>query len=1034
MPYPELQVLSTYLIPSCQQSMTKLAMNRLLQLILLSLLIPVIGTGQTFAEWMNAADAAYAKKDYYSAYRYYDVALKYDTARIDLWYQLGESAREFTAYSTAMNAYRKVAASTERDSFPLLSFRQAQVLQKQGHFSAAASLYKDFVDSDPSDVDPAFLDQAERERINAEWASDVVTRPDETTVMHVPGDVNSANNDFAPYYKDNVLYFSSLRYNIRRDSVLPRRSIAKILTQDPGQEKVKELPKQINQEGRIAAHTTFTPDGQTVYYTLCDYQGGTPEFRCDIYSSSVFPDGRWGSPQRLPINDAEGTNTHPSIGVDATNEKTYLYFSSDRQGGQGGMDIYRTELLPENQYGSVEKLFDINTAGNDVTPFFYEPTQVLYFSTDGRLSMGGYDIYRASWNGRGWDRPTHMGTPVNSSYNDLYYARFPDRERALFASNRPDSLAIFWDDGEEACCNDLYTVGITDEIKLLALTYHAIELTELPGTTVALYELSPGGRRLVDSVYNPSAHDFEFTVLPGKQYELVATKPGFTVDRDTVDLSDPDSYAGKEIERKLYLSPDLELDVFTFNQIDSTALAGATVYLYEFDPDGELILVDSILNLSANDSHFKLRRGKQYQIFAKKEGFKPAMTFVDTNDPELANETRIRRDLYLEPGLFLEVYTFRLLDNLPLTGATVYLYEYTDEEGEKLIASSDNATGNQFGFVVQKGKQYVITGRREGYGPDVTSLDLSGPDVPDSGTYRKDLYLGQLLEIFTYDAITELALPGAEVKLIDPETGEVVAEKINPEGNDFRFSINLDKSYELQVSRKGYKPVSDIISFSQADLEAGGGKITFDVYLEPYEDPRTMLPLYLYFDNDHPDPGSRSPTTDKEYVSTNVEYYKQRQNFIQSFTSNMELEEAFRTRRRFNDFFNLEVRGGRYDLEEFAKRLLVYLEAGNTFEMELKGFASPRAGTAYNNILSQRRIDAVLNFFEGYKDGQLWAYYKSGKLSYDTEPLGETQADPRVTDKLDDPKNSIFNLFASLERRVEVRAATGDEEQENDDD
>ena len=1011
--------------------MIKLKMKRFLYPLLCMLLFPLVSNGQTLEEWTEAADAAYAKGDYYSAFRYYDVALKYDTSRMDLWYQLGESAREFTAYRTATEAYQRVVASNFRDSFPLLPFRQAQVLQKRGFYSAAASLYKSFVDEDPDNVDPQYFEQAERERINAEWAANVVDRKDDTVVSHIPGDVNSPHSDFAPFYKDNTLYFSSLRYTIRRDSVRPRRSLAKILTKEPTSEEVETLPKQINQDGRLAAHTTFAPDGQTVYYTLCDYVDGSANFRCEIYCSSIMEDGRWATPQRLPINDAKGTNTHPSIGTDEATGVSYLYFSSDREGGKGGLDLYRAELLTPNTCGPVESLREINTTGNDITPFFYSPTQVLYFSTDGRLSMGGYDIYRANWNGRGWDRPTHMGTPVNSSYNDLYYARFPDKERAYFASNRPDSLAIFWDEGEEACCNDIYSVGITDEIKLLALTYDAIEKLELPGTTVALYELDPAGRRLVDSTYNPTANDFEFTVLPGKKYELVATKPGFSTDRDTIDLNDPDLLAEKTIERKLYLSPDLELDVFTFNQKDSTALAGATVYLYEMAPDGELILVDSIVNPTANDHHFKLRRGKQYQVLAKKEGFRPADVIIDTNNPEYADKNKIREDLYLEPGLFLEVYTYRLLDEKPLTGSTVYLYEYTDEEGEKLVDSLTNKNGHQFGFPVEKGKRYVIRGERDGYGPDLTSLDLSGPEVPETGTYRKDLYLGQLLEIFTYDANTELPLPGAEIKLLDPRTGEVVAEKINPDGNDFRFSINLDRPYELQVSRKGYKPVTDIISFSQEDLNAGGGKIAFDVYLEPYEDPNSMLPLYLYFDNDQPDPRSRLPTTDEEYTALNVAYFEQKQNFVQSFTESMELEEAFRTRRRFNDFFNLEVRGGRYDLEEFAKRLLVHLEAGGTFKMDLKGFASPRAGNVYNEILSKRRIDAVLNFFRRYEDGKLWDnYYKedgSGQLTYITEPLGETQADPRVTDQLDDPKNSIFNLFASLERRVEVRAATEDE-------
>lgn len=1002
-------------------------MKRLLPLLSLFLFVASGLAAQPLSEWITAADAAYAKKDYYSAYRYYDVALKYDTTQMDLWYKLGESAQQFTAYTTAQKAYQIVENSAFRDSFPLLPFRQAQVLQKKGRYEEASVLYNEFVSSDPTDIDPSFLEEAERQRINAEWAADVATRPAETTVRHQEGDVNSANNDFAPYYYNDTLFFSSLRYYNKKDSIVPRRSLARIFYQEPGAEEVKQLPKTINQTGRMAAHSSYDEAGQNVYYTLCDYAGGTAEFRCEIYCSSIT-NGKWGTPKRLPLNDANATNTQPNVGRDPANGKPFLYFASDREGGKGKLDIYRAEILPDGLCGPVEAMDIINTDGDDITPFYYAPTQVLYFSTDGRLTMGGYDVYRTAWNGRNWDRPDHMDIPVNSSYNDLYYSRFPDRQLAYFASNRPDSLAIYWGDGNDACCNDLYSVGITDEIKLLALTFHALELTELPGASVALYELNPGGRRLIDSIQNPTANDFNFLVIPGKQYELVATKPGFTIDRDTLDLTDPELVNKKEIERKLYLSPDLKLDVFTFNKLDSTALIGATVFLYEYTPEGELILVDSIVNPSANDHHFKLRRGKQYEVYARKDGYLPAMTFIDTNDPKLAEVSTIRRDLYLEPGLILEVYTFRMLDEKPLTGSTVYLYEYTDEQGEVLVDSMVNITGHQFGFVVEKGKRYVIRGERQGYGPALTSLDLSGPEVPETGTYRKDLYLGQLLEIFTFDALTELPLPGAEIRLINPETEELIAEKINPEGNDFRFSINLDKPYRLEVTRKGYKPVTDIISFSPEDLEAGGGKISFDVFLEPYDDPNSMLPLYLYYDNDYPNPRSTSRTTDVEYVATNVQYYQKKQNFVQNFTQDMELEEAFRTRRRFNDFFNLEVRGGRYDLEEFSKRLLTWLENGNTFVIDLKGFASPRAGSEYNINLSARRIVAVQNFFKQYKDGALEPYLISKALTYDVQPLGETRADPRVTDKLDDPKNSIFNLFASLERRVEVRSATDNNE------
>lgn len=406
-------------------------------------------------------------------------------------------------------------------------------------------------------------------------------------------------------------------------------------------------------------------------------------------------------------------------------------------------------------------------------------------------------------------------------------------------------------------------------------------------------------------------------------------------------------------------------------------------------------------------------------------------TNVDTDTP--SSETAItietgteNRDtssfIVVDTQLDLEVTTNNLMDNSPLNNTTVLLYEYTDSEGEKLVDSFSINTTNLVQFKdLKRGGRYVIKAYKNGFGPAVTSLDLSGPDIPVVNTYRRDLYLGQLLEFFTFDVKTELALPGAEVSLIDPINGDLIADKINPDANDFRFSAKLDNSYRLKVTRKGYESVEEIISFNKEDLEAGGGQITFDVFLEPIKSPSDMLPLLLYFDNDQPNPRTRRPTTNLEYVSTNVEYYKKKQKFIQTFTADMELEEAFRTRRRFDDFFNLEVRGGRYDLEEFTKRLVVHLNRGNNAHIELSGFSSPRADAKYNEILSLRRIDSVVNFFERYQDGILLPFVQSGQLIISRVGNGERTADPRVTDRLDDPKNSIYNLFGCLERRVEIR-------------
>jgi tetratricopeptide (TPR) repeat protein len=995
---------------------------RKIHLSLFFLLLGLLGTlsAQPVEDWIKAAENAYEKKDYYSAYRYYDVALKYDTARMDLWYQLGESARAFTAYRSAEQAYQRVASSTVADSFPLLLFRQAEVAQQRGHYERAVALYDRFITEQP-DISVDIAEEAERNLINAEWAREVMSRrPEDIAVSHLENGINSAYSDFGFYRQHDTLYYSSLRFTFRKDSLAPRREITKILRQDTAGNLLEPLPEYINIPGRLAAHTAFSPDGRSVYFTLCDYVGASADLRCDIYTSAVDAQGQWGRPERLPINDAVSTNTHPNVGIDPASGAACLYFVSDRAGGQGGLDLYRSLMLEDGKWGAVENLRAFNTAGNDVTPFYYAPTQVFYFSSDGRLTMGGYDIYRSSWNGFDWERPNHMGVPVNTSYNDLYYARFAEAETAYLASNRPDTAAIFWDETKDACCNDIYSVGITDEFKLLVQTFDERDLSELVGTSVALYEIGPNGRRLVDSLHQPTTHNFTFTVQPGKQYELVGTKTGFSTAIDALDMNDPELLSAREIVRKLYLSPAIELDVFTFVLPDSTDLVGCTVYLSEITPEGDLLVVDSVVNPLAHDFHFNLERGKHYQVFGRQNGYTPALAEVDTNDPKLASVSRIRRDLYLEPGLVLEVYTFRLRDRLPLSGTTVNLYNYTDERGEELIDSTRNANGNQFWWKVERGKRYVIRGARVGYGPAETSLDLTGPDVPAMGTYRRDLYLGQRLEVYTFDAITKEPLPGAEVKLIEPNTGRVIADRINPLANDFAFSIEYDIPYLFEVTRKGYESVSEPIIF-RPDQADETGTIKLDIELVPIENPSSLLPLLLYYDNDQPNPRSRSPITTLEYVTTNVDYYTKKQEFIMTFTSGMELEEAFRTRRRFNDFFDREVRGGRYDLEEFAKRLLVYLDAGGRFVMDLQGFASPRAPKRYNDILSARRIDAVKNFFERYKDGAFRSHMASGTLSFIEKAYGETRADPRALDESAGERSSIYDILASLERRVEIR-------------
>lgn len=987
-------------------------------------------SAQTQQAWIDAAEKAYEREDYYSAYKYYEIAVEFDSSRFDLWYRYAQSAQRFTAYKTAERIYQRVLFSPWRDSFPNINFELAEAKQSLGDYEGAAVLYQYFLDKQPNA--PADMRaKAAWGVTNSNWAAEAGKNKRETVISHYPGDINSPYSDFGLTKRGDTTYFSSMRVEFKNDTLIPVRRFNKIFRKI-GEEPSRMMEdKEINVPNRHAANLAFTPSGKRVYFSLCDFVDNT-ELRCELYACDIAPNGRWSEPVKQSVNVQGYTVNHPHVARDPRTGQEYLYFASDCPGTVGGLDLWRCTLAADGTLGAPENLADVNTRGDDVTPFFYEPTQTLYFSSNGRLTFGGYDIYRSGWTGDEWLRPENMGLPVNSSYNDLYYSILPVEELAYFASNRPDSAAVFWDETKEACCFDIYTVDAGLRIRLLALTYDKTDNSELSGATVELYEITPDGQLLLASRYNPDSNDFRFDLEPAKRYFIKATRPGYSTATATLDLTDPLLANKTEIEQRLYLEPGPRLEVSTFNKIDSSQLAGCTVYLYEITPAGERILVDSIVNPDGNKFSFPLAQGKKYEVIGRKPGFQQDLATIDLNDPAYAGKRVIEQDLYLEPGLQLQAYTFRSLDRSPLDQARVQLWEL-DDNGERVrqIPGPPTATGtdnNEFTFPIGFNKRYLLYAERDGYGPVTDTVDLRNIGPVASGVVKRNLYLGQLLEINTFDASNSKPLNGVELELIrmTPEGPVTVAKDINLLGNQFNFTVDLDQPYKVIARRKGYEELTDTLEFTPEDLVRGGGKLKFDLYLRPIS-LEEFLPLQLFFDNDYPDPKSYSTTTAKNYIETNEAYYNRKQEFIQTFTEGMPANEAFLARRGFNDFFEREVRGRRGDLELFASKLLEYLQDGNAFTLTLKGFSSPRASNEYNRRLSARRIVSVRNYFERYESGALLPYIRNGRLRFETEALGESQADKIINDRLDNPRESVFGLGASAERRVDIISATAEQ-------
>lgn len=383
-------------------------------------------------------------------------------------------------------------------------------------------------------------------------------------------------------------------------------------------------------------------------------------------------------------------------------------------------------------------------------------------------------------------------------------------------------------------------------------------------------------------------------------------------------------------------------------------------------------------------------------------------------------------DIYVHPidlSVELEVFTFDQATLAALAGATIELFEITDT-GEQLVTTTTNPVANDFKFPLERYKKYKVRAVKQGYTEAVETIDLNTPELASAKNIRRNLYLMPEridLEVTTFYRTSNLPLPGATLKFYEltGSTPRLLAQKTNDYANDYVFPVELGKKYLVVAEKKGFQPEVDTLSFTRSDVERLGNRLTHKMYLGrvSFDD---FLPLTVFFDNDHPDPKSRKPTTDKDYEETYHPYYGKKQEFRETFTEGMNDNEKFLQSELYDRFFDRDVKGGYDSLMNFSQQLQAFLAAGNSVNLEITGYSSPKSTPEYNNLLSSRRVWALKNHFERFNGGVFKVFIDNGQLTFSEKPLGESEVPRGVSDSPTDVKNSIFSVLASVERRVEI--------------
>lgn len=178
-----------------------------------------------------------------------------------------------------------------------------------------------------------------------------------------------------------------------------------------------QLDGQINSTLYNEGAHCISPDGKYLFFTGCNWPNGLGS--CDIYVSKK-ENGKWQTPHNLgaPIN-SRGWESQPAISADGRT----LYFVSNKPGGYGGYDIYKSLLLPDGQWSAPQNLGpQINTAFDESAPYIHADGQTLYFASNGWPGYGQKDIYSSKIDSLGnWGIPKNLGQPINNFLNQTSF-------------------------------------------------------------------------------------------------------------------------------------------------------------------------------------------------------------------------------------------------------------------------------------------------------------------------------------------------------------------------------------------------------------------------------------------------------------------------------------------------------------------------------------------------------------------------------------------------------------------------------------
>lgn len=602
-------------------------------------------------------DQQAGKKDAYTALEWYLEAYDHNNKDEVAVYKVASTYEALRDYKSAAEWYQKLVDLDKKHHYPLSRYQHANAMKMTGDYDNCVPEFEKFIAEYPADApDAAYYKKMAQIHIDgANWAKKNKEPKEELIVENVGPKVNSPSTEGGafPIGRTEIIYTS-----LRTDTIIIKEEgeeheHAKIYTaKSNGKEweEAKEFnAESIQKKGFHVVEPTFNADLSKFYFVRAELVGNHLE-NSHIFVAD-YKDGKIGEPKSLGFNSSSYSCQDPAFAT--WGNKNYLLFTSNMEGGKGGMDIWYAELNEDGTTKQPLNLEAVNTIGNDVTPFFDERDGYLYFSTDGHPGYGGWDIFKSKRSADGSMGPVeNMGAGFNTYVDDFHFIVNKEGNDDCYAyilSNRPGTISM----KSETCCDDIFSVLMPERCDIImnVNVMNADNGQPMIGATVQLIDKATG--KVVDEQSNKNGNDYKFMLEMGKTYDIVAKKDGHdngvtpadatkqALTAAGFDLTKPMEFK-KEVKIK-----ELGLMVQTFNKKTNEKLNGVTVVIYDAASGSEIKQITA----PGNEFTFAVPRTKDYKVFAKLDGYIADSRVVAQKDLGMLQK------MYLTPPpVFYNVY------------------------------------------------------------------------------------------------------------------------------------------------------------------------------------------------------------------------------------------------------------------------------------------------------------------------------------------------------------------------------------------